>query len=189
MTWASLDLWADEEQRIHKCLREALERLIKQDVVRAADEENLITRRLEPSMRLVSKEQGLDWTIHFQASSYGDEDDPDPVIHPDLRMSRRDTDHEQYDYDVEAKLIRVKRENASTDYCYNYVKKGVVRYQLGTYAQSKPPMGTVLGYIQEGEIASLIATVNDKAKYQSLNLLELIGAKHPSRNNLKHNLN
>jgi uncharacterized membrane protein (UPF0136 family) len=50
-----------------------------------------------------------------------------------------------------------------------------MRYSLGQYALSLPTMGTVLGYIQEGDVKSLINTINDKARYQGLNKLQMKG--------------
>ena len=83
-------------------------------------------------------------------------------------LSSFDTELNQYDYDVECKLVRVKRPDAETDYCYNYVKHGILRYQIGKYAQSSPPMGTMLGYVQEGNLPVLLNTINSKAKHQEL---------------------
>ncbi len=54
------------------------------------------------------------------------------------------------------------------DYCSHYVKHGILRYQSGKYAQSNPPLGTMLGYVQEGEINSLLQAVNVNAKQQGL---------------------
>jgi hypothetical protein len=173
--WASLGLWEDEEKQIHQCLQSALQQLISQKVITINDEENLITKHLYAHIQKISKQLRLNWTTHPQASSYDEDASSEPAIHPDIRFSRRDTEHDQYDYDVECKLVRIAREGTSTDYCYNYIKHGVMRYHLGHYARSFPAMGTILGYIQDGDIENLFDTINDKAIYQRLSKLEVKG--------------
>jgi hypothetical protein len=91
-SWASLGLWQDEEKQIHKCLQLALKKLISQKVVTINDEENLITKHLYAHIQKVSKQIKLDWTTHPQASTYGKDDTSDPISHPDIRFSRRDTE-------------------------------------------------------------------------------------------------
>lgn len=175
MAWASLNLWADEERRIHQCLTESLQKLIATRAVLSVHEEKPITGLLRPILKRVCKNKKLDWTLHPEAASFAQEDDPEPVAYPDIRFSRLDPDYNQYDYDVECKLVRIKRPDTRTDYCYNYVNKGVLRYRKGKYAQSFPPMGTMLGYIQEGELLTLLDTINAKAKHQMLNEIKLTG--------------
>ncbi|MDM8551692.1 hypothetical protein QUF72_16515 [Desulfobacterales bacterium HSG2] len=166
MTFASLNLWADEEQRIHECLKEALRELISKHIVLETDEEKVVTGKLRPLINRVKKRKHLNWTFHPESSSFEKEEDPEAVGHPDIRFSCLDTEYNQYDYDVECKLVRVKRPDAETDYCYNYVKKGVLRYHSEKYAQSFPPMGTMLGYVQAGDIPSLFKTIKQKIKNQ-----------------------
>jgi|GEM_PF-1178889 len=180
MTLTSLNLWADEEQRIHECLKEALRQLVAEQSVLSTDEEKVVTGKLRPFINRVKKHNRLNWTFHPESSSFEKEDDPESVGHPDIRFSRHDTEYNQYDYDVECKLIRVKRPDAKTDYCYNYVKKGVLRYHSEKYAQSSPAMGTMLGYIQAGDIPSLFKTIKQKIRYQQkkrrgLNMIKLNG--------------
>lgn len=166
MTWDSLELWADEEKRIHRCLTEALQQLIVEGVICSADQEKTITGRLRGILTHVCKKRRLNWTFHSEAPSFEKDEDPEPVGRPDMRFSRRDTEHIQYDYDIECKLVRIKRPNVNTDYCYNYIQKGVLRYLLGIYAQSPPPMGTMIGYVQEGDCFLLLGTINQRVRYQ-----------------------
>jgi hypothetical protein len=167
-TWSSLGLWEDEEKQIHQCLKSALKRLIKQKIVTPMDTENSITERLyNPHIEETSKKYIPGWTTHAQATSYS------PLIHPDLRFSRRDTKQNQYNYDVECKLLRVKKTTSETDYCYQYVVEGIQRYKSGYYARNLPVMGTMLGYIQNGDIQSHIDVVNDKATYQGITTIQL----------------
>lgn len=176
MSLISLNLWADEERRIQQCLSESLQRLISERKVSATDEEKVVTGKLRPILKRTCKQMRLDWHLQSEASSFEREDDPDPFAHPDVRFTRLDVEYDLYEYDVECKLVRIKRSNANTDYCYHYVKEGVLRYQSRKYAQSSPPMGTMLGYIQEGELRTLLELINGKARYQRLNELRLNGA-------------
>ena len=59
------------------------------------------------------------------------------------------------------------------DYCSHYVKLGVMRYQSGKYAQSSPPMGTMLGYLQEGDFSMLFDAVNRRVKEQESELNQI----------------
>lgn len=170
-SWASLGLWHDEEKEIHKCLQAALKLLISKKVIASTDEENTVTEHLYKHIQKTSKKYvaGSGWTVHAQATSCG------PLVHPDLRFSRRDKKQNQYDYDVECKLLRAKKLNPSTDYCYEYVVEGIKRYESGYYARNRPVMGTMLGYVQDGVVKDLINTVNDKVNYQGLNKLQMKG--------------
>ena len=177
MTWASLKLWAeDEEERILKCIVEALRRLITSRCISTNDGELAISGKLRPYLYRVKKDMKLVWTLHPEASSFLEEDTPKPIGHPDFRFSHNTPTYEQYDYDIECKLVRVKREGKSRDYCEYYVTHGIQRFQSRIYAQSSPPMGTMIGYIQEGDILFLLDSVNNQAKSQRLNKIGLKGA-------------
>ncbi|MCI0691600.1 hypothetical protein L0337_06275 [candidate division KSB1 bacterium] len=176
MTWVSLNLWADEEKRILTCLTEALQQLIVKRIVNSTDEEKTITGKLRPILRNIRKLKGLAWTLQFEVSSFEQDDDSEPIARPDIRFTFNDPEYNQCDYDVECKLVRVNRLEADTDYCYNYVRKGVLRYQSGRYAQSFPPMGAMLGYVQEGKFLPLLETINEKARYQKLDVIKINGA-------------
>lgn len=161
MDWASLQLWAeDEEKRIHTCLVQALRELIVSQLVGPDDDELAISGKLRPYLYRAKKRFKLAWTLQPEASSFAEEDSEKPFGHPDIRFSCNTTDFDQYDYDVECKLVRVKRVGRSWDYCLNYVTKGIMRFQDGRYAQSKPPMGAMIGYIQEGDCSLLLNLVN-----------------------------
>ncbi|MCP4369775.1 MAG: hypothetical protein GY797_16925 [Deltaproteobacteria bacterium] len=166
MSWEVLNLWADEEQKIQSCLKEALQQLIDANVICTTDEEKIITGKLHPHIRRIKKEKTLAGTLQPEASVFANEDDPDPFGHPDLRFTWVDHMGEDFNYDVECKLVRVEKADAETDYCYNYVKHGILRYQTGKYAQSSPPMGTMLGYVQEGDLELLLVTINEKIAFQ-----------------------
>lgn len=166
MNWETLKLWADEEQKIQSCLKEALQCLIEANVICANDEEKSITGKLRPHIRRLKKVKNLIGTLQPEASVFAHEEDPDPFGHPDLRFTWVDHTGEDFNYDVECKLVRVERQDTETDYCYNYFKHGILRYQTGKYAQSLPPMGTMLGYVQEGDIKSLLVTINQRIMYQ-----------------------
>lgn len=162
MDWASLQLWTeDEEKRIHACLIESLRQLIASQVVDLESGELKISGKLRPYLHDTKKKLKLAWTLHPEASSFEHEDAEKPYGHPDIRFSCNTSDNDQYDYDVECKLVRVKREGKSWDYCHHYIVDGVKRFQSGKYAQSLPPMGTMIGYVQEGEFSSLLELIND----------------------------
>lgn len=161
MDWGALQLWAEEEHRIHTCLVEALQQLIASQSVDPEDGELAISGKLRPHLYRAKKMLKLAWTLHPEAASFADEDSPKPFGHPDIRFSRNTPDFEQYDYDVECKLVRVRRQGRSHDYCQYYVTNGVQRFQDGVYAQSMPPMGTIIGYLQEGEFLSLFEAINN----------------------------
>jgi hypothetical protein len=82
--------------------------------------------------------------LHPETASFSEENAPKPFGYPDIRFSRNTPDFDQYDYDVECKLVRIKRQGKNHDYCKYYVTDGVSRFQDGIYAQSIPPMGTIL---------------------------------------------
>lgn len=176
MLWKQLKLWADEEQHIQKCLQEALYQLIARHIVKATDGEKTITGKFRPILKSVRKEKKLEWTFHPETSAFMNVTDADPVGHPDIRFSRLDKDNNQYDYDIECKLVRLKRQGKAWDYCSQYINEGVVRYINGKYAQSEPPMGTMLGYIQEGEISALLDKINKKVTNKDLSLIKLHGS-------------
>lgn len=177
MPWKSFNLWADEERRIHQCLTEALQQLIGRRVVRRTDDEKTITGQLRPILRSACKsKKDKGWVPQFESSSFAKETDANPVGHPDIRFVGVDTKNNFYDYDIECKLVRVKRSGKNWDYCAHYVEDGVLRYQSSKYAQSIPPMGTMLGYVQEGDFSVLLDTVNGKAKQQGLSVIQLKGA-------------
>lgn len=175
MLWKSLNLWADEEKLIHQCLTEALQELINLHTVKPTDDEKTITAKLRPILRFVRKHRKLGWSIQFEASSFGKDTDANPFGHPDIRLTRLDKNKDQYDYDVECKLVRVKRSGKTMDYCSHYIKEGVMRYQSGKYAQSSPPMGTMLGYVQEGDFVLLLDEINKKAKQQGISRIQSNG--------------
>ena len=106
--------------------------------------------------------------MHSEASCFLNEDDPKPIGHPDFRFSGNALNEEQYDYDIECKLVRIKRLGKDWDYCEHYVKDGVQRFQDGKYAQLVPAMGTMIGYLQEGDEALLVQFVNVAAKNSNL---------------------
>lgn len=175
MLWRSLNLWADEERRIHQCLTETLQQLIARRVVSPSDDEKTITGQLRPILKSVCKSTVQGWIPQFEASSFEKDTDANPIGHPDVRFVGIDTKNEVYAYDIECKLVRVKRPGKTMDYCTRYVKEGMLRYQSGKYAQSSPPMGAMLGYVQEGDSSSLLDTVNEKAKHQGLSVIQLKG--------------
>lgn len=172
MFWKSLNLWTEEEKRIHQCLAEALQELINQHVIKHTNDEKTVTGRLRPILRIACKRRKLNWSVHFEASSFDKDTDPNPSGHPDIQLARLDKDNNQYNYDIECKLVRVKRPKKTWDYCVHYVKDGVMRYQSGKYGQSNPPMGTMLGYIQEGNSVLLLKSVNEEAKNQGISIIQ-----------------
>ncbi len=177
MLWKSLNLWAEEEKRIHQCLTEALQQLITKRIVKPTDDEKTITGQLRPILKSVCKSKKVKgWVPQFESSSFAKETDANPAGHPDIRFVGVDTNNNFYDYDIECKLVRIKRSGKNWDYCAHYVKDGVMRYQSGKYAQSSPPMGTMLGYVQEGDFSALLDKVNGKAKQQGLSVIQLQGA-------------
>lgn len=173
MSWALLKLWDEEEKRIHQCIVKALLRLIYSRNVNSSDDELTISGKLRPLLYRVCKEMRLSWTLHSEASSFEKMEDPKPIGHPDFRFSAKTPKYEQYDYDIECKLVRVKRKGKSWDYCGHYVTDGVQRFQERKYAQSQPPMGTMIGYVQEGCIIFLLNLVNDKTRKQGLDKIRL----------------
>lgn len=177
MTWASLNLWARvEEGKIHACIIEALVELINSKTVNVEDEEVVVSGKLRPILYKIKKGKSLAWTLHPEASSFKGATDPKPYGHPDFRLSGNTAEYDQYDYDVECKLVRVKRKGKNWDYCEHYVVDGIKRFQVCKYAQSLPPMGTMIGYVQEGDIKNLLGTVNSIALYEGSNNIVVKGA-------------
>lgn len=161
MEWASLRLWIDdEEKRVHSCLIQALRQLIASNVVAPEDDELTISGKLRRHLYKAKKDLKLAWTLQCEASAFPEEDSAKPFGHPDIRFSLNTPYHDQYDYDVECKLVRVKRAGKSWDYCQNYVIHGVWRFHDGKYAQSHPVAGAMIGYVQEGDLSDLLNLVN-----------------------------
>lgn len=174
MDWASLQLWAeDEEKRIHACLVQALQQLVVSQSVEPEDGELKISGRLRPYLYRTKKNLKLIWTLHCEASSFEEADSEKPYGHPDIRFSCNAPDDDQYDYDVECKLVRTKRDGKTWDYCQHYVTDGVKRFEDGKYAQSLPPMGAMIGYVQEGEFSALLNLVNKANNDNRLAAIEL----------------
>ena len=177
MVWASLQLWTeDEEKRIHTCLMEALRQLIASQMVEPENGELKISGKLRPYLYRIKKKLRLAWTLHCEASSFEKEDAEKPYGHPDIRFSCNTSNDDQYDYDVECKLVRVKRQGKNHDYCKYYVTDGIQRFRDHIYAQSSPPMGAMIGYLQEGEFLSLLQLVNDASREHGFEELQLQNA-------------
>lgn len=118
MDWESLKLWADgEEKRIHECIVNALRQLINSNIVKSTDNELIISGKLRPFIRHFRNSLKIVWTLHSEASVFRNETDPKPIGHPDFRFSGNTPYDEQYDYDIECKLIRIKRPDKDWDYC------------------------------------------------------------------------
>ncbi len=189
MTWAALKLWAeDEEPRIQNCIVTALRRLIASHCVDTNDGELVISGKLRPHLYKVKKEMCLVWQIMPETSVFAGEDTPKPVGHPDFCFVANTLAYEQYEYHVECKLVRVKRQGKSHDYCIYYVTNGIRRFQEGIYAQSEPPMGTIIGYVQEGDILSLLQAINDEVETQRLRKITLDSGVHEKDVSLLHQL-
>jgi len=175
MTLAGLRLWADEEKRIQTCLIAALQELIEQVVVKPEDEEIIVSGKLRPLVVIHSRENRLDWTLHPEASIFADETSAKPSGHPDFQFSRRDTEGNQIDYDVECKLVRINRQGKSWDYCEYYVTGGVVdRFVEGKYCRNLPS-GTMIGYVQEGKPSKLLSEINKKVKAAGISVIRKAG--------------
>jgi len=173
MTWHTLNLWAeDEEKRLHHCIREALLKLIDSKSIEPHDDELYISGKLRPFLYKVKKDMKLAWTLQPEASTFNKVDDPEPFGHPDVRFAGNTPDYDDYNYDIECKLVRVKRKGKSRNYCKLYVTDGIQRFQNRKYTQSLPPMGTMIGYVQEGEIFPLLDLVNKENVNQGLNELK-----------------
>lgn len=173
MTWQALNLWAeDEEKRLHHCIREALFKLIDSKNIKSHNDEPYISGKLRPFLYSVKKEMKLAWPLQPEASTFKRIDDPIPFGHPDIRFAMNTPEYDDYNYDIECKLVRIKREGKSRDYCKLYVTEGIQRFQNRKYAQSFPPMGAMIGYVQEGEIFALLDLVNKENINQGLNELK-----------------
>jgi len=178
MTWTELKLWAeDEEPRIQRCIATALRKLIASQCIDANDGELVISGKLRKHLYKAEKEMLQEMTGYImpETSVFASEDSPKPIGHPDFCFVTHTPDYERYEYHVECKLVRVKRRGKSHDYCKYYVTDGIRRFQDGVYAQSEPPMGTIIGYVQEGNILSLLRTINCEVKAQYLNEINLRG--------------
>lgn len=161
MKWEDLKLWTHgEEKAIQEWVTESLEQLIDSKKVGVNDGELTISGKLYPIMCEVKKKRKLIWTLHREASSFDNLEDAEPFGHPDFRLSTHTVDLAQYDYDIECKLVRVKRPGKKWDYCKHYVTDGIIRYHNSKYGRSLPAMGTMIGYFQEGEINALHAEIN-----------------------------
>lgn len=173
MTWPSLNLWAEEEEkRLHTCLREALHKLIDSKRIKPHHDEPSISGKLRPFLYSVKKKMKLAWTLQPESSTFNKVDDSKPIGHPDIRFAGNTPDYDDYNYDIECKLVRVKRSKKGTDYCKLYVTEGIQRFQDRKYAQSFPPMGAMIGYVQEGNIFVLLDLINIKIINQGFNELK-----------------
>jgi hypothetical protein len=173
MGLADLGLWAAEDKRIRACLIAALEELIAMAVVKLDDKEKTVSGKLRPLLLKHRKEQKLGWTLHSEVSVFAEETDADPSGHPDFQLSFIDTDGNQWNYDIECKLVRVKRPNKRWDYCEQYVTHGVERFASGKYGLN-PPFGTMIGYVQEGEPPQLLSAINRNAKKANVPHLRVV---------------
>jgi len=162
MTWADLQLWvSQEERRIYDCVLESLRRLIQSKTVKSSDQEDVVSGKLRKIMYKVKKEMRLSWQMQPQATCFIDEESSKVCGHPDFRFSGSTPEYDQYEYDIECKLVRVRRKGKSHDYCNYYVVGGMQRYRDRIYAQSRPPMGMIIGYVQEGDILELYDNIDD----------------------------
>jgi len=163
-------LFEYEEERILICLTEMLRILIKQKIIYQSCREPIINRDLAKKWYDVKK--NIESTAHIHMlpgaeTEYGDE--------PDLWFTFDDNEDGQYDYHVECKILRPKS-CSGTDYCSNYVGKGIKRYcDKNYYALSKPPGGTMIGYVLDGDLKTLLITVNQKISNKNLNAICLLG--------------
>ena len=169
-----LNLWADEEERLHKCLRLALQALQKEKIVQASDDELVISGKLRPHIRRVKRRVIPYWTFHSEVSAFDEADDPIPVGHPDFQFSIIDNEKNQIDYDIEAKRVRVKDGTSKMDHCKAYVINGINRYVKGVYGQSVP-FGAMLGYVQNSQLPDLLDEVNRSLIAQSQPVINLLG--------------
>lgn len=177
MTWASLNLWEEEEKRIHDCLLHALRQLILSKLITTNDGELEISRKLHPYLYQAKKFLRLIATIKPETSVF-EENNPKPIGHPDICFCFNLPNYlpdAQYDYDVECKLVRVQRKDKSRDYCKHYSTDGIKRFQEGKYAQASPPMGAMIGYVQEGEFAHLLDAINKTNTNNGLEQIILLG--------------
>ena len=148
-------------------------RLIRSKSISQGDKETVVSGKLREILYAVKKEMKIVWSFHAEASCFADEDGPDPCSHPDFRFTGHTPDSDQYEYDIECKLVRVKRSGKSHNYCKYYVNNGIQRFQDGnTYAQSAPPMGIMIGYVQEGDIFYLLQIINTEAIKKGFNQIE-----------------
>ena len=173
MEWEDLQLWAEEEKRIHSCLVTALQQLIASQSVVPDDDELTVSGKLRPYLRRAKKQLNLIPILQFEAASFEEPESPKPYGHPDIRFSFNTPDYDQYEYDVECKLIRVKRQGKRHDYCKYYVTDGVKRFQDNIYAQLVPPMGALIGYLQEGEFLSLLEAINNACRDNDFQEIQL----------------
>jgi hypothetical protein len=171
---SSLNLWQDEEKRILQCLVDALEELIHSNNVSINDDELNVSGKFRPILRKHRKSHGLNWILQFEASVFKGEEDPRPFGHPDIQFSRLDADGEQWDYDVECKLIRILRPSKNWSYSEHYVIDGVNRFHSLKYCV-KVFSGAMIGYVQEGDLSALLMEVNEFNKTEGLYSLQKQG--------------
>ncbi len=177
MSFKELKLWAEsEEAKIHCCLEESLQQLINEKQISLNYGELVISTKLRKILYQVIKRIRFVWTLQPEASTFPSENAIKPDGYLDFRFLGYTPEHDPYNYDIECKLVRVKRTGKTHDYCEYYVTGGINKFQDGMYAQSRPPMpsmGTMIGYVQEGEISILFDTINDIAKQNALTPLVL----------------
>jgi hypothetical protein len=170
MSLDSLNLWADEEGRIQSCLIAALNELIAQAIVGVEDKEDPISGKLRPLIIKHGKRLRLISTLHHEASVFESETSAEPSGHPDFQFSFRDKDSEQWDYDVECKLVRVRRTGKAWDYCEHYVADGMKRFASGRYCAGGIS-GVMIGYVQEGEFVGLLLEINRRSKIENISVI------------------
>lgn len=169
ITFAGLGLWVDEERKIQECLVAALRDLRHHGAVSTDDDEDTISGKLRPFIKERSKKLEY-WTFHPEASIFSQVTDRDASGYPDIQFSRRDTDGNQWDYDVECKLVRIKRRQRNTgklkshNYIQYYIEEGVDSRFVKCLYCANVPSGTMIGYLQEGDPQYLLIEINKRAK-------------------------
>lgn len=166
MNFEDLGLWKEEEALIHLCLTEALNFLI--NTVEPTEVEDSITGKLHKLLLNARKRHRLRPIAVRQLAVYAEISDAKPEGLPDIGFLWDDSDHNQIEYHVECKRLSY----VHTSQCKDYVGEGVLRYHQSLYGKDKPS-GTMIGYVQSGDLSSILNKVNEYATKHRIGEIQL----------------
>lgn len=189
MKFTALGLWKQEEQQIQRCLLAALKDLTDQSLVLCDDREDIISGKLRPLISRRRREFRLNPTFHHEVSVFNEDTALEPSGHPDFQFSYADLNGEQWNYDVECKLVRIKRVGKNMNYCRYYVSDGILKFRSRKYC-FHGFSGTMIGYVQEGDFQQLLSEINRRGKASGIGLVRRLKSwENSGVTQLSHYLN
>lgn len=175
MNFTDLGLWKEEEKKIHDCITTALDDLINSFVVNSNDDEDTISGKLDKFLHMAKKKYKLkQFIIKRQVAVYAQPDDAKPNGYPDFGVFWNDSECDQHEYHIECKRVNPKNTSSGWNFCSQYIRNGVERYRCQIYGRNYCS-GTMIGYIQLGNLDELLYLVNQEAGNQRIAKLDFDG--------------